>query len=76
MADASRTQVEIDVAVLAPPEAGRPRRILSLGGVKWGEVMTPGHLACLTRARELRSPHYETADCGSPATRRLASPGT
>jgi hypothetical protein len=28
---ANRTQIEIDVAVLAPPEPGHPRRLLSLG---------------------------------------------
>jgi hypothetical protein len=32
---ANRTQIGIDIAVLAPPEPGRPRRLLSLGEVKW-----------------------------------------
>ena len=40
---ANRTQIQIDVAVLAPQEPGRPRRILSLGEAKWGEVSV---LAC------------------------------
>src|SRR6202035_2509521 len=31
----NRTQIEIDVAVLAPAEHGRPRKILSLGEAKW-----------------------------------------
>lgn len=50
---ANRTQIEIDVAVLGPDIAGEPRRVLSLGEVKWGTVMTPGHLARLHRARDL-----------------------
>ena len=60
---ASRTQIEIDVAVLAPPEPGRPRRLLSLGEAKWGEVMTQGHVARLARARDLLSASYDVADC-------------
>jgi hypothetical protein len=32
---ANRTQIQIDVAILAPAEPGRPRTILSLGEVKW-----------------------------------------
>jgi AAA+ ATPase superfamily predicted ATPase len=49
----NRTQIEVDVAVLAPEEPGRPRRILSLGEVKWDKVMTAGHVARLRRARDL-----------------------
>jgi len=41
---ASRTRIEIDVVVLAPREPGRPRRILSLGEAKWGEVMGSHHV--------------------------------
>jgi AAA+ ATPase superfamily predicted ATPase len=50
---ANRTQIEIDVAVLAPADHGRPRRILSLGEVKWDPAMDSGHLERLTRARDL-----------------------
>ena len=50
---ANRTQIEIDVAVLAPADHGRPRRVLSLGEAKWDRVMDEGHLARLGRARDL-----------------------
>jgi AAA+ ATPase superfamily predicted ATPase len=50
---ASRTQIEIDVAVLAPAEHGRPRRVLSLGEVKWDRAMSLGHVERLSRARDL-----------------------
>ena len=60
---AARTQIEIDVAVLAPAEPGRPRRILSLGEVKWGAVMDTGHAKRLARAREILSSGFDTADC-------------
>jgi AAA+ ATPase superfamily predicted ATPase len=50
---ASKSQIEIDVVVLAPQEPGRRRQILSLGEVKWGEVMGPAHVARLARARDL-----------------------
>src|ERR1700677_380333 len=49
----NRTQIQIDVAVLAPAEHGRPRHILSLGEVKWDRVMDAGHLERLRRARDL-----------------------
>jgi hypothetical protein len=32
---------------------GERRRILSLGEVKWGKLMGPGHVAHLRRARDL-----------------------
>ncbi|WP_241564419.1 AAA family ATPase [Nonomuraea polychroma] len=51
----NRTQIEVDVAVLAPEEHGRPRRVLSLGEVKWDKVMTSGHVDRLRRARDLLS---------------------
>jgi hypothetical protein len=60
---ANRTQIEIDVAVLAPPEPGRPRRLLSLGEVKWGQVMTPQHTARLARARELLAASFDISEC-------------
>lgn len=49
----NRTQIEIDVAVLAQEEHGRSRRILSLGEVKWDKVLTAGHVERLRRARDL-----------------------
>ena len=59
----NRTKIEIDVAVLAPPEPGRPRRLLSLGEVKWGQVMTPQHVARLARARDLLAASFDIGDC-------------
>ncbi|GAA3188879.1 AAA family ATPase [Nonomuraea roseoviolacea] len=60
---ARRSQIEIDVAVLAAQEPGRPRRVLSLGEAKWGEVMGRAHLARLERARELlEGKGYDTRD--------------
>ena len=50
---ANRTQIEIDVVVLAPAEPGRPRRILSLGEAKWDRVMDLRHVERLRRARDL-----------------------
>jgi uncharacterized protein len=81
---ANRTQIEVDVAVLAPPESGRPRRLLSLGEVKWGQVMTPHHAARLARARELLATSFDVSDCTltcysgagfSPDLRSAAGPG-
>jgi AAA+ ATPase superfamily predicted ATPase len=60
---ANRTQIQVDVAVLAPPEPGERRRILSLGEAKWGEVMTPRHAARLARARDLLSANFDVSDC-------------
>jgi hypothetical protein len=52
--DASgKSQIQIDVAALAAPEPSEPRRILSLGEAKWGEVMGLGHLHRLERAAAL-----------------------
>jgi uncharacterized protein len=50
---AARSQIEIDVAVLAPAEPGQPREIISLGEAKWGDVMGVRHIARLQRARNL-----------------------
>jgi hypothetical protein len=50
---AERTQIKVDVAVFADPDPDSPRRILSLGEAKWGEVMGLRHLNRLGRAREL-----------------------
>ncbi len=48
-----KRQIQIDVAVLAPEDLGQPRRILSLGEVKWDRTMTVGHVERLQRARDL-----------------------
>ncbi|QSB14641.1 ATP-binding protein [Natronosporangium hydrolyticum] len=54
VADAGgRSQIQVDVAVFAPTEPGRPRRLLSIGEAKWGKVMTTTHLDRLRRAVEL-----------------------
>jgi hypothetical protein len=50
---ANRTQIEVDVGVLAPAEPGRPRKILSLGEAKWDRVMDLRHVERLRRARDL-----------------------
>jgi uncharacterized protein len=50
---AGRAQIEVDVAVLGDSEPDGPKRILSLGEAKWGEVMGLRHLAKLARARDL-----------------------
>lgn len=58
---AGRTQIQVDVAALAAPSPGQSRRILCLGEAKWGEVMGPGHLARLARARDLLAvKNYDT----------------
>lgn len=60
---ANRTQIEIDVVVFGAQEPGRPRRILSLGAAKWGELMGRHHLERLARARTLLSQKgYDTRD--------------
>jgi hypothetical protein len=48
-----RTQIQIDVAVFAPAQPGRPRQVLSLGEAKWGKVMTMAHVDRLRRAAQL-----------------------
>jgi AAA+ ATPase superfamily predicted ATPase len=58
----NRSQIEVDVVVLAPAVPGRRRKILSLGEVKWGEVMGRRHVDRLNRARQLLSKDYDTAD--------------
>ena len=58
---ANRTQIEIDVVALSAQEANNPRRILSLGEVKWGEVIGDHHLQRLATARDLlRRKGYDT----------------
>jgi uncharacterized protein len=51
----NRTQIQVDVAVLSAGTPEEPRRVLSLGEAKWGEVMGLGHLDRLRRARDLLS---------------------
>lgn len=60
---ANKTQIEIDVAVLAPAEPGQPQRLLSVGEVKFGEVMGKQHAERLSRARDLLSSNFDTTDC-------------
>jgi uncharacterized protein len=50
---ASKAQIEIDVAVLAPARPGEQRQVISLGEAKWGKVMTLRHVERLRRARAL-----------------------
>jgi AAA+ ATPase superfamily predicted ATPase len=58
----TKSQIEIDVAVLAPQEPGRPRQVLSIGEAKWGEVMGAPHVERLARARDLLAMKgYDTA---------------
>jgi uncharacterized protein len=40
----NRSQIQVDVAVLSAGTPEEPRRVLSLGEAKWGEVMGLGHL--------------------------------
>jgi len=58
----NKRQIEIDVVVLAPAVPGSRRKILSLGEVKWGEVMGRRHIDRLDRARQLLSKDYDTTD--------------
>jgi uncharacterized protein len=50
---ANRQQIQVDVAVLAPAEPGKPRKVLSLGEAKWDRVMEHRHVDRLRRARDL-----------------------
>jgi uncharacterized protein len=50
---ANRTQIEVDVVVLAPGEPGRPRKVLSLGEAKWDRTMDLRDVERLRRARDL-----------------------
>jgi len=59
----NRTQIEVDVVVLAPAEPGRPRKILSLGEAKWDRVMDLRHVERLRRARDLLAvKEFDTRD--------------
>jgi AAA+ ATPase superfamily predicted ATPase len=58
---ANRTQIEIDVVALSAQQPSSPRRILSLGEAKWGEVIGHHHLQRLATARDLLRPKgYDT----------------
>jgi AAA+ ATPase superfamily predicted ATPase len=58
---ASRTQIEIDVVALSAQQANSPRRIVSLGEAKWGDVIGHHHLQRLATARDLlRLRGYDT----------------
>ncbi|MFE3447781.1 ATP-binding protein [Nonomuraea sp. NPDC059194] len=59
---ARRSQIEVDVVVFAATEPGKPRRILSLGEVKWGTRMNQGHADRLARARDLLAEKYDVRD--------------
>lgn len=48
-----RSQIEIDVAVFAAAEPGRPRRVLSLGEAKWSKRISLRHVDRLRRAAQL-----------------------
>ena len=50
---ANRTQLEIDVVVLAPAEPGLPRKILALGEAKWDRTLDLRDVERLRRARDL-----------------------
>jgi uncharacterized protein len=60
---AGKSQLQIDVAALAAPSPDEPRRVLSLGEAKWGEIMGMGHLRRLQRAAGLLAARkYDTRD--------------
>jgi hypothetical protein len=60
---AGKSQLQIDVAALALPAPDEPRRIVSLGEAKWGEVMGIAHLHRLERAAALLATRkFDTRD--------------
>lgn len=57
-----RQGIEVDVVVLGPALPGEPRRVLSLGEAKLGEVMGLKHVRRLARARDLLAARgYDTS---------------
>jgi AAA+ ATPase superfamily predicted ATPase len=60
---ANKTHIEVDVAAFAPAAPGEAQRIVSLGEVKWGEVMGMRHVERLRRARDLLAANFDTTDC-------------
>ena len=60
---AVKSQLEVDIVALALPDPNEPRRILSLGEAKWGEVMGIGRLRRLERAAALLAARkYDTRE--------------
>lgn len=60
---ARRSQIQVDVAVLAPAMPGEPRRLLALGKTKWGDKIGIRHVERLRRARDLLTARgYDTRD--------------
>jgi hypothetical protein len=58
-----RELIEVDVVVFDQPVAGQPRRVLSLGEVKWGKLMGIRNVERLRRARELLAARgFDTRD--------------
>jgi uncharacterized protein len=58
-----RRQIEVDVVVLAAAEPGRPRKVLSLGEAKWGDVLGGREVERLRRVRDLLTERgYDTTD--------------
>ncbi|MFI7049730.1 AAA family ATPase [Streptosporangium sandarakinum] len=49
----NRRSIQVDVAAVAPGEAGARPRVIALGEAKWGKVMELRHLERLRRAGEL-----------------------
>lgn len=63
VADPSRrSQIEVDVVVMGATSPGQRKNILSLGEVKWGEVMGRRHVERLERAKQLLSRDYDTSE--------------
>jgi uncharacterized protein len=60
---ANKTQIQIDVAALGAAAPGQRRRLLSIGEVKWGQVMGRRHVERLAAARDLLSGTFDTRDC-------------
>jgi hypothetical protein len=50
-----KTQIQVDVAALSAGTPDTPKRVLSLGEAKWGEIIGLPHLDRLRRARDLLS---------------------
>lgn len=60
---ASYAQIEVDVVVFASAQPGEARQVVSLGEVKWGEVMGRPHVDRLRRARDLLSSRFDVSGC-------------
>jgi AAA+ ATPase superfamily predicted ATPase len=58
-----RKDIQVDVAVLGPAVPGEPRRVLSVGEAKFGDVMGARHVQRLRRARDLLGGRgYDTSE--------------